>query len=68
MKQYIVGSSMEHLALDILSPLPVTDLGNKYILIVADYILLQMGGSIPHSRSGGTNRGKLIDEGSRLSV
>ena len=37
MKQYIVDSPMERLALDILGPLPVTDLGNKYILIVADY-------------------------------
>ena len=29
MKQYIVGSPMECLALDIFGPLPVTDLGNK---------------------------------------
>ena len=28
---------MECLALDILGPLPVTDLGNKYLLVVADY-------------------------------
>ena len=42
MKQYIVGSPMERLALDILGPLPVTDLGNKYILIVADYFSKQV--------------------------
>ena len=31
------GSPMERIALDILGPLPSTDDGNKYILVVADY-------------------------------
>ena len=37
MRQYLVGAPMERLALDILGPLPTSNLGNKYILIVADY-------------------------------
>jgi len=37
MGQYNVGSPMERLALDVLGPLPLTEDGNKYILIVADY-------------------------------
>ena len=28
---------MERLAADLLDPLPISDLGNKYLLIVADY-------------------------------
>ena len=31
------GVTNECLALDILGPLPVTDMGNKYLLVVADY-------------------------------
>lgn len=34
---YFVGTPMEHIALDILGPLPCTNTGNKYLLIVADY-------------------------------
>ena len=37
MQQYLVGTPMEHLALDVLGPLPCTHSGNKCILIVADY-------------------------------
>lgn len=32
-----VGGPMEMLAMDFIGPLPVTDSGNKYILVVADY-------------------------------
>ena len=37
MSQYNVGAPMERLALDVLGPLSITDNGNKYLLIVADY-------------------------------
>ena len=37
MAQYNVGAPMERLAADILGPLPASDSGNKYLLIVADY-------------------------------
>ena len=29
---------MERIAIDVLGPLPITETGNKYILIVADYL------------------------------
>ena len=35
--QYNVGAPMERLAIDVLGPLPVSDAGNKYLLIAADY-------------------------------
>ena len=37
MRKYNVGSPMERIAMDILGPLPTSDSGNKYILIVSDY-------------------------------
>ena len=37
MGKYIVGSPMEHIALDVLGPLPLIESGNKYIVVVADY-------------------------------
>ncbi len=37
MAQYNVGVPIERVALDILGPLPVSEAGNKYLLIVADY-------------------------------
>ena len=35
--QYNVGAPMERLAIDVLGPLPITEAGNKYLLITADY-------------------------------
>lgn len=37
MGQYTVGLPMERIALHILGPLPLSDNGNRYLLIVADY-------------------------------
>ena len=38
MKKYTIGLPMERIALDIiLGPLPVTDYGNRHILVVSDY-------------------------------
>lgn len=37
MKQYNVGAPFERIAMDIAGPFPVTDNGNKYIMIIADY-------------------------------
>ena len=35
--QYNVGAPMERLAIDVLGPLPLSEAGNKYLLISADY-------------------------------
>jgi predicted aspartyl protease len=37
MKQYNVGAPFERIAFDIAGPFPVTDSGNKYIMVVIDY-------------------------------
>ena len=37
MKTYNVGAPLERVALNVLGPLPESDHGNKYILVVADY-------------------------------
>lgn len=37
LKTVNVGSPMERIAIDVLGPLPTTEAGNKYILIIADY-------------------------------
>ena len=34
---YNVGAPLERLAMDVMGPLPVTDQGNQYILVVMDY-------------------------------
>ena len=36
LQKYVSGAPLERLALDILGPLPISDLGNKYLLIVED--------------------------------
>ena len=36
--KYTAGAPAERIAIDILGPLPVSDMGNKYILLVMDYI------------------------------
>ena len=35
--QYIVGEPMERVMMDILGPMPVTNIGNKYILVISDW-------------------------------
>ena len=37
LQKYRVGAPLERVAMDILGPLPETDSGNKYILVIGDY-------------------------------
>ena len=37
MRQYAVGIPFERIAIDIAGPFPVTDDGNRYIMVVGDY-------------------------------
>lgn len=37
MGQYLVGAPLERIAIDVLGPLPETEIGNKYLLIAQDY-------------------------------
>ena len=38
MKQFTVGAPLERIAVDVLGPLPISEKGNKYFLIVDDYV------------------------------
>ncbi len=42
LRQYQVGGPLERVALDILGPLPETESGNKYILVIGDYFTKYM--------------------------
>ena len=37
MGKYNVGSPIERIAIDVLELLPITESGNKYIIVIADY-------------------------------
>ncbi|XP_030845845.1 uncharacterized protein LOC115925941 [Strongylocentrotus purpuratus] len=37
LQQYRVGAPMERVAMDIMGPLPETDKGNRYVLVIGDY-------------------------------
>ncbi|KAJ8349267.1 hypothetical protein SKAU_G00243970 [Synaphobranchus kaupii] len=37
LQQHLVGAPMERVGVDVLGPLPVTDSGNRYILLAMDY-------------------------------
>jgi len=37
MQDYRVGAPMERVSIDILGPLPITDSGNRYVLVAMDY-------------------------------
>jgi hypothetical protein len=37
MRQYNVGAPLERIAIDVMSPLPTSTVGNKYILVIGDY-------------------------------
>ena len=39
-----IGEAFEMIAMDICGPFPVTEGGNKYILVAADYLMARSGG------------------------
>ena len=47
------GYPMQIVATDLMGPLPESDNRNKYILVVTDYILHPLGGSISSTQSAG---------------
>ena len=62
LQQRQTGYPMERIALDIMGPLPVTEDGNKYVLVVADYFTKYVEAyAIPDERAETVAR-KLVEE------
>ena len=61
MKTYNVGAPMERVALDVLGPLPESEQGNRYILVIADYFT-KWTESYPMPNQEATTVAKLLVE------
>ena len=59
MAKYNVGSPMKRIAIGVLGLLPITETGNKYILIVADYFTKWVE-AYPRPNQEATSAGKLL--------
>ena len=52
MNTYNVGAPMETIAIDVMGPFPISDHGNKYILVVSDYFMKWTGSfAIPNQEA-----------------
>ena len=58
----VSGFPLEKLAVDILGPLPVTEKGNKYILVVSDYFTRWVEAYPMPNQEASTVAQKLVDE------
>ena len=62
LQQRMCGGPMERIALDIMGPLPTTDNGNKYVLVIADYFTKFVEAyAIPNEKAETVSQ-KLVDE------
>ena len=62
LNEYIVGTPMERIALDILAPLPVTLQGSKYILVISDYFTKWTECYVISNQEATTVADKLVNE------
>ena len=62
MKAYNVGAPLERIAIDVTGPLPSTDSGNKYVLVVADYFTKWTEAYAIPNQEAETVAKKLIEE------
>ena len=68
LKTFNVGSPMERIALDVLGPLPTTESGNKYILVIADYFTKWVEAFPLPNQEAKTVADKLVNEGIPLII
>ena len=61
-KAYNVGAPLERIAIDITGPLPKTDAGNRYVLLVADYFTKWTEAYAIPDQEAGTVAKKLVEE------
>lgn len=62
LQQYLVGAPMERIGVDILGPFPVTDAGNRYVLVAMDYFSKWPEAYAVPDQSAVTTARTLVDE------
>ena len=62
MKSYNVGAPLERIAINVTGPLPVSDRGNKYVLVVSDYFTKWTEAYAYHNQEAETVARTLVEE------
>ncbi|KAJ8348856.1 hypothetical protein SKAU_G00274450 [Synaphobranchus kaupii] len=62
LQQHLVGAPMERVGVDILGPFPVTDSGNRYILVAMDYFTKWPEAFAIPDQSAATTAERLVEE------
>ncbi|KAJ8349026.1 hypothetical protein SKAU_G00276150 [Synaphobranchus kaupii] len=62
LQQHLVGDPMERVGVDVLGPFPVTDSGNRYILVAMDYFTKWPEAFAVPDQSAATTAERLVEE------
>ncbi|KAJ8351980.1 hypothetical protein SKAU_G00234560 [Synaphobranchus kaupii] len=62
LQQHLVGAPMERVGVDVLGPFPVTDSGNRYILVAMDYFTKWPEAFAVPDQSAATTAERLVEE------
>lgn len=62
LQQYLVGAPMERIGVDILGPFPITDAGNRFVLVAMDYFTKWPEAYAVPDQSASTTAQRLVDE------
>ncbi|KAJ8356690.1 hypothetical protein SKAU_G00194840 [Synaphobranchus kaupii] len=62
LQQHLVGAPMERVGVDVLGPFPVTDSGNRYILVAMDYFTKWPEAFAIPDQSAATTAERLVEE------
>ncbi|KAG1946508.1 interleukin-1 receptor accessory protein-like 1-A [Pimephales promelas] len=62
LQQYLVGAPMERIGVDILGPFPITDAGNRFVLVAMDYFTKWPEAYAVPDQSASTMAQRLVDE------
>ncbi|KAJ8380778.1 hypothetical protein SKAU_G00015560 [Synaphobranchus kaupii] len=62
LQQHLVGAPMEQVGVDVLGPFPVTDSGNRYILVAMDYFTKWPEAFAIPDQSAATTAERLVEE------
>ena len=59
---YVVGAPMERVGVDVLGPFPITESGNRYVLVAMDYFTKWPEVYVVPDQSAGTTASRLVEE------